>query len=256
MAYREQLSGYVKFLRGTPAAWASLETKNADTLYFISEDGATSGTLYLGSKLISGSGAGSIASLSNIGDVNISGSPVSNAILKWNSTTQKWEAVSLDSAVGSVVTQMTGATAAADGLAGLVPTPLAGDHIKFLRGDGTWAEIDVQTAIDEAIADLVDGAPAAFDTLKEIADWIENNPGAGDVSTSLAEINNALYGENASAQDKSDLYNSIKSQGIISTLNSLSNTVDGHTTQITNLSSSVSALEDKLKWVDLVVDSD
>lgn len=33
---------------------------------------------------------------------------------------------------------MKGATAAADGNAGLVPTPAAGNHNKFLRGDGTW----------------------------------------------------------------------------------------------------------------------
>lgn len=256
MAYREQLSGYVKFLRGTPAAWADLATKNADTLYFISEDGASTGSLYLGSKLISGGNAGSIAALSDIGDVNISGTPVSNAILKWNSTTQKWEAVSLDSAVGSLVVPMTGATAAADGLAGLVPQPLAGDHLKFLRGDGTWVEIDVQSVVDAAIDDLVDGAPGTFDTLKEIADWIADHPSQSDLTSAVAELNNALYGENTSAADQSDLYDSIKTNGIVATLNSLSGTVDGHTTAIGTLNSTVSDLSDRLKWVDLVLDTE
>ena len=48
---------------------------------------------------------------------------------------------------------MTGATASADGVAGLVPAPHAGDQGKFLRGDGTWAtaitsDIKVRQALD------------------------------------------------------------------------------------------------------------
>ena len=35
----------------------------------------------------------------------------------------------------------TGATAAAAGKAGLVPAPAAGYNNRFLRGDGTWAEV-------------------------------------------------------------------------------------------------------------------
>ena len=35
---------------------------------------------------------------------------------------------------------MTGATANADGAAGLVPAPEAGENEMFLRGDGTWAD--------------------------------------------------------------------------------------------------------------------
>ena len=38
------------------------------------------------------------------------------------------------------VAAMTGATESADGAAGLVPAPQAGDEEKFLRGDGTWSE--------------------------------------------------------------------------------------------------------------------
>ena len=46
-------------------------------------------------------------------------------------------------------TAMTGATADSDGKFGYVPTPYAGDHTKFLRGDGTWA--DVQSGGDSPI---------------------------------------------------------------------------------------------------------
>lgn len=37
------------------------------------------------------------------------------------------------------ITEMTGATALADGASGLVPQPDAGEQGKYLRGDGTWA---------------------------------------------------------------------------------------------------------------------
>jgi hypothetical protein len=52
---REELANYVKFLRGTPAAYANLAEKNKDTLYFIYEEDESNGLLYLGSKLIAGS---------------------------------------------------------------------------------------------------------------------------------------------------------------------------------------------------------
>lgn len=40
-----------------------------------------------------------------------------------------------------VVSDMTGATASADGEHGLVPAPKAGDENKYLKGDGTWGEV-------------------------------------------------------------------------------------------------------------------
>ena len=48
------------------------------------------------------------------------------------------------------VTTMTGATETNDGISGLVPKPEAGDHTKFLRGDGEW--IDVIGATGELVA--------------------------------------------------------------------------------------------------------
>lgn len=69
------MANYVKFVRGTPEAFAKLEDKSKDTLYFISRNEDTKGLLYLGSKLISGdSGEGSSAeiSLSQLKDVFIS----------------------------------------------------------------------------------------------------------------------------------------------------------------------------------------
>ncbi len=50
--------------------------------------------------------------------------------------------------------QMQAATASAAGKAGLVPAPAAGAQSKFLRGDGTWAEMAEATdaEIDAIIA--------------------------------------------------------------------------------------------------------
>ena len=41
------LANYVKFLRGTPTAYAALTTKDKDTLYFITEKGQKVGRIYL-----------------------------------------------------------------------------------------------------------------------------------------------------------------------------------------------------------------
>ena len=63
---------YVKFLRGTPAAYERLIEKDNDTLYFISEADAATGLLYLGNQLIAQGSAESAASaLVDLSDVSI-----------------------------------------------------------------------------------------------------------------------------------------------------------------------------------------
>ena len=58
---------YVKFLRGTPAAYEKA-TKYDDTLYFIAEPGDSNVTLYLGEKLVAGDdlSKGSIDALKDV----------------------------------------------------------------------------------------------------------------------------------------------------------------------------------------------
>ena len=56
---------YIKFIRGTPTAFAKLSQKDNDTLYFISEANSKKGSLYLGEKLISESIA-NLEDLSNM----------------------------------------------------------------------------------------------------------------------------------------------------------------------------------------------
>lgn len=133
-------TNYVKFLRGTPSAYAALTPKDKDTLYFITAVDATVGKLYLGDILVAGNitadGTNLIDSLGELIDVNLQGLQ-SGQVLSYNGT--EWVPMTLPEAVtGSV---MIGASADTAGAAGLVPAPKAGDHTKFLRGDGTWAEV-------------------------------------------------------------------------------------------------------------------
>lgn len=138
-------TNYVKFLRGTPSAYASLIQKDPDTLYFITATDATVGKLYLGNILVAGNvtadGTNIIDSLGELIDVNLQGLQ-SGQVLSYNGT--EWVPMTLPEAVKNSV--MIGASADAAGVAGLVPVPKAGDHTKFLRGDGTWVTISDNSA--------------------------------------------------------------------------------------------------------------
>ena len=205
---------YVKFLRGTESAFNKLTTKDNDTLYFIynSED-ASKGSLWLGNKqIITGTSGGGTTTELDLGDLkNVLISEIKDKdILSYDATSGKWINRSVDEIVAKV---MSGADALAAGKAGLVPAPQAGDQNKFLRGDGVWAEVPVvnltedqinaipglitivgkidgdentegsfRQVIKQEVTNLVGGASEAFDTLKEIQDWITTD---GDATTKL-----------------------------------------------------------------------
>lgn len=196
------LSGYVKFLRGTKAAFDKIVTKDKDTLYFIYDsDDQTKGSLYLGNKLIGG-GNGSTTTVTDINDLaNVLISNVQDKqILVYDASAEKWV-----NKTPEEIQVMTRATADAAGTSGLVPAPAAGEQDKYLRGDGTWAaplsdeqlttlgkvdgletqvgsiEINISElntsvgSLQTQYNNLIKDAPAALDTLKEIADWITND---------------------------------------------------------------------------------
>lgn len=210
------LANYVKFRRGTPASYAALPVKDADALYFISETGATQGLLYLGDKLISGSVTSNM-SLSDLSDILLGESVSTNSILIYDGAQGKWVNKPFSEVFNEItgsLAAMEGATATANGVAGIVPQPMAGDQNKFLRGDATWVEVvgltpaqaqeltqlrtDVNGILGEdsgmsmrevaaaEVAKIVANAPADLDTLKEIADWIESHP------ATVTEINTKI----------------------------------------------------------------
>ena len=202
---------YVKFLRGTPEAFAKLAVKDSNTLYFISEKDATVGSLYLGAKLISASSSsitGEI-SIADLKDVLIDNDLLGDgSILMYDYESKKWVNKTVDDIVVDV---MRGATSTKAGKSGLVPAPQAGEENKFLKGDGTWAEISEITSDERLqIANLVttvgsligdkqlgdasiptiqkiavdaltevlvpEDAKLSLNTLQEIAAWIQSHP--------------------------------------------------------------------------------
>lgn len=100
---------YVKFQRGTIAAYNSLTNRgliDSNTLYFIYESASKkTGYLYLGDKLISGSGSGSnITKLSDISDVLETVTDAGAFLVK--NDDGKWESKSLEDVAKLIASQL------------------------------------------------------------------------------------------------------------------------------------------------------
>lgn len=142
----------------------------------------------------------------------------------FNSTTHKWEPTSLFNALQAItesLSVMQGSTGVTSGQRGLVPDQPAGTQDFFLSGSGQWvnptpviqqvintnaanwfgddwdstenAPVDGQTIRDIAsdeVAKIVAEAPGTFDTLKEIADWIEAQPTVADITNLTTRVTN------------------------------------------------------------------
>ena len=69
----------------------------------------------------------------------------------------------------------------------------------------TYTKIETTNAISSAIATVVDSAPEAFDTLKEIADWIEDDvSGAAAMAAAIKGKVDKVSGKGLSANDYTD----------------------------------------------------
>lgn len=224
MSVITQLGNYVKFLRGTPNAYSRLTPKDDDTLYFVAEKDADRGVLYLGEKLISGS-LSSSTTLQDLTDVLIDAGIEAGSLLYYDGT--QWVNKSLSEIFEIIIGVMSGATNARDGRSGLVPTPVAGQQNLFLRGDATWADptVAVQSQVNilitqvgtlinndtdksvrtiaaEEVAKIVNGAPAALDTLKEIADYLSEHPGDAELVTRLQALETTINTADTGLKDR------------------------------------------------------
>lgn len=245
------LAGYVKFLRGTKTAFDKIVTKDKDTLYFIYDsDDQTKGSLYLGNKLIGG-GNGSTTTVTDINDLaNVLISNVQDKqILVYDASAEKWVNKTPEEIQVGVMTE---ATADTDGTSGLVPAPLAGEQNKYLRGDGVWAaplsdkqlttlgKVDgletrvgsIETNISELNTNigslqtqynnLIKDAPAALDTLKEIADWItKDETGTQALIQSVTNIETNVTGLQDTVGDITQFTRYKEGDTIVSILNDL-----------------------------------
>ena len=279
-SYTTAPGNYIKFLRGTPTAWAKIPEadKDKDTLYFISETNGKTGQLYLGPKLI----IGEISNINNIGDLQdvlISEDITANNILIYDDHQQKWINKPIFEVLSQIVTIMVGAKDDANGLSGLVPPPKAGDNKLYLRGDATWAnptaavELVLDTLVGkdtgksireiskEEVLKVVDGASEKFDTLKEIETWIENNHNAADIiklDNRVTKLEGTV-GDSTKGlvKDVTDLKTSLEkvnttlygdetgtNQGLVKTVSSLQ-------TEMVEVSNKVNILDGRLKWQDI-----
>ena len=271
-------STYVAFTKATEALWAKMDAASRldNTLYFI-VDGSddTIGKLYLGNTLIADGNGLTDMALGKLTDVHISKINTGD-VLMYDMTTQKWKNVNLASVIGDLIKVFDGATESSVGSSGLVPAPTIGDINHFLKGDGTWANPTEEVAQDlseltavvntlvgtdvgvsvatiatkkaqdaaaAAVTRILDGAPDAFDTLKEVATWIENHPKAADftaLSNRVTDVESILDGINGEP-------------GLVSVVNTMkgnvSNLLEWQTAaqgSLTALQSNVSGLQSNL----------
>lgn len=274
---------YVAFAKVTTATWKKMTNndKLKNTLYFV-VDGDTDdvGQLYLGETLIADGSGVSQAQLSDLSDVQLK-AVSSGDVLVYNLDTQVWENVNLSSQIQEQVKVFTGATADTDGSIGLVPQPLkAVDVNHYLRGDGTWADptegVDltelktqvttlvgddadksVREIATEIVATVVDGAPEAFDTLKEISTWILEHPAISDITqmqTDVAKLKETV-GDATSGLVK-------QTSDLVTKVEGLQTTVDNQTLSIGDLQAQnttiltsiedhtarITSLEERLTW--------
>lgn len=147
---------YVKFVRGTPTAFANLpvEQRNRDTIYFIAGATDATGELWLGNTLIAkGATEGTVATfLKDLQDVDLVGAQ-DGYVLAYDADKSKW--IPMDLAEAFILPTMIGASSTTDGEAGMVPAPKAGEEGYFLRGDGSWAAIEIKSSLSrKVVADL------------------------------------------------------------------------------------------------------
>lgn len=292
-------NSYVKFVRTNLEMWNALQTRDNDTLYFVVEQGASNGSLYLGNALIATSIDEGLR-LEDLIDIAFAGDVKADEVLVFDGS--NWVNKNI---YDFMPVTMTGATAEQDGLGGLVPVPVAGKQDKYLRGDGTWedptAELattvgklsdsldstiaDLETVIgsdtgssmravatevtNAAITNLVNNAPEAFDTLKEIADWItgahEGSTDAVDLITSVSKLEDTVYNEETGLVKRVGTLETA-SQKLLESVNSLTDIVGDDThglvkdvadnaTAIGENANEIEALWDALKWNTLVDDA-
>lgn len=197
---------FVKFLRGSQAAYDRLASPDINTLYFIYDEESSeeqpSGKLYLGRYLINDSNLSSIA-LGDLADTDI-GTLTGTEILRYNSTLQKWQPVlasdllaELDieagaAVVNSGITKEAGETDA-DALDRAVLTKKEGDlaivdGTVYVYDDGNWLKI-----VDSSVTDIGNLADRVSALETALDDVYTKNETDSAIASAVAATNHLTY---------------------------------------------------------------
>lgn len=182
---------YVKFLRGTPQAFAALPHKEEDTLYFICEKDEEVGQLWIGNRLITQSTDDDsvLNYLNELKDVDTSGAR-QDQYLGYDANQQKWIPMTPEQAISASV--MMGATDTYAGQSGLVPAPAAGDNKKFLRGDGKWIQVETVTPLDLQILQAEINNKATKEDVIAVSTNVQNIARQLNEFVSITSYNNKM----------------------------------------------------------------
>ena len=224
---------FVKFQRGTLAAYNNLRTKDPDTLYFIYADANNQyGSLYLGEKLISGGEVSVVSSsLADLSDVNLA-NIADGQILSYDAASGKWKNLNLAQAIenanietGAKVTQVTPNDGEDDSQAidRVITNPeqgdiaFVGDNVYIYNGD-SWQQISGASeaelaSLQSEVADLkeVVGTPAegsnpATGLHAEIAEKITATEANQLIASAIGEVNHLSSQTPGSLNDGYDEY--------------------------------------------------
>lgn len=261
---------YVRFLRGTPTAFSNVATKDPDTLYFISETNATTGDLYLGSKLISGKGVISTVSIGDLADVITGVAPDNGSILVFDENQGMWVAKTPLQVAQIIYQVMTGASASSDGTSGMVPAPSQGQQNLFLRGDATWADptaaltatvntligTDTNQSIRQIATEVLtealipENAQESLDTLIEIADWIQDHPAeAAEYNTRITNLEETVYDVVDPVTGDTVSVGLVTTVGDLSTaMTTLQSNVTDLTTDVRTIENNIVNINNRLRW--------
>ena len=299
-------TSYVAFVKATEALWSKMEPSQRldNVLYFVVDGPDDSiGKLYLGNTLIADGNGITDVRVDNLLDVDIDAINGGD-VLMYNMSTSKWENVSLASQIGNLIKVFTPASEEKNGTVGLVPAPKAGEQDLYLKGDGSWANpteavvlkvetlktsvdkligtdkgVSVRTiatdiaskAASTAVANLVANAPEKFDTLKEIADWIQEHPSTATftaLSNKVTSLNDLVNGNtekgitglvsqvstlNSTVSTLNKDVTSLKGQALTFTtgIEDLKSGLATVNTTLSNHSEKIASIESRLVWQEL-----
>lgn len=184
---------YVKFQRGTPADYAKLTARNRiedNTLYFIYEDNASVGNLYLGKILIGtvGSGENSVTNLSDLKDVLIEAVGATDILMY--STDGKWKNASLNE-IANLIADQQGLGFELDSNAFTFQAVDGVKHLKLLGLDAAPANSMPFKSVNGTLAWTENNIDVVAEKVSSLETIVNNIP--QEIAKQVSEANHLTY---------------------------------------------------------------